>query len=1814
MITQRLKIDGQNIVKDDGSLFTPWGHNYDNLNIPDAGLYNAIIEDAWEDNLYATGGIFTINQISWVANGVSNSYDITLKLNETLLNDTFTIGKTLITIAGSSSITATLIGGGATVFSIEGSSVNMSNPGVNTRSPITAIDINANTITFTQYFESLNIQNGSATCNGTLGVGSIELDLAILNKIANTKIIRVCLQLDKFMLDDAAYKAALDNSGGDTTDEQDADTGNNQISSFAEINTDPYQVNSNQLQKLYEFCDLAAKYDIYVIINGANSWVAGNQPDWLAWATEEIRWAAQKSWWSAVALTIGNHVAVAWYSLINEPIDQNEDFVFFQPYGSSTVVTDKGDESYDIKIFVTTKEIADSITKAFNISPPLVGYDFDYLDQKYNKPGYAIITDKNQALDDDGNPLVDDLGDPVYLNYCALARYSDLKYSSENFTLTISGVTIESFGEPNADALVAIGEDIIDPNRYSLIYLSFIDKAANSTDLKIKAVAGSASATIDLSSNRKQFQGLSSSSTYSNDFGFVGESAYTAFSSTLLSIFSNLTKRDYGSTSAILSSVSGYGQIFTNYPSGNTYKINAVNFGHADFLSYGLNSSNTRGGYNDQFFIQSLRFVLSRLRSKSVTKFTSGSFTSGTSVSQSLSGVSGYTYRKSTANATAQFTTSSSFAGETVAIGFMVENGASATATITVNDKTYIQSLISGTDVLSNSSDALPVVKRIENIQPGTQTITVQLNVISGSACLDYWQIESASPAPIIVSSIDNNALPSTVNSTYGNPVINWNQKIVELISSEFIDGLVYFVDINTPLNSTSCLTYPADYTGTYQNATPNSSGRTKMSTGYTKLIAQNNLIPNYGISVSGLDATYACTDPHGLQVQDDIVIINASPSILNGSFKVSAVISNYKFQVKLPSTISILPSVASPAGFYQITLQPNTTYKVSTGSTSIPEETTFTTGSAVTGDSNGYYAVTLTNFENVQSSPNNDFESCTITNETQWIGGPFYQLDKHYNPYVTLTPLTATGRTKYSIARDWMSTMINAIKEIDQYTPITISNINFSGNGFSPDNTNDLIDIISPHQYITFAGYTMSMTNLVNNLATCSSYNKPVVLEEGAVPTDSSAENFAIAQEYLLKSKVHFAGALNNYQGIYDLNGYFQSLFKSLGPFMDDAPINDVNKTTEIVTSYGSNGNDDTNVNKPRILGRRVLSPIGDISNIDFAFYNQNVPSYHPGLNIDGSYTLQRQLVKSGSTFPSSSYVYFNNLSVINNPALRVGLNGFKKSTNQKIVSINTVANFQLTDNPMILRNYIPVNYSPTPVASNSGWTIYQSSGTYDIVSIMNVTNNTTLSSNLNIDDTYINVTSVTPFANATGVIKIGNEYIKYSAKSTSPARLTIASNGRGFRGTRPELTYTNGTTVIGSMPNTSYGISTSSVSNPTAQWPLTTPASTPNGRTITQVVAYACVSVDTPLADLTDSRGTTASTSIPSGSTTAQLTFLSSTWPSSGASTAFRAGAAVSGGNIPSGATISSVSSNKLNISFPQTTSSKTVSNGTNVYAEYRYKQQCAKITITDRTGFFPFYSISYKGTWVSGVTYSAGDVVYYQNALWQTSSEINATPNTGSWSRYSLSNDYVDTSNGFVWIPIVLSYILSAFGYLWVDPIYNTVDFQQYFDPTNLGIKIQNSNTSTPESTKNIKVAKIYADSYISGYLEPVGRSVLEAQLWKTADFAYWPNINFEKTASRIDFTAPLSNINNQWFTSGNTANPVIDGEILELDFTETNSLNNNMEIRFALPIRSTTSSTLLQSYMTANVLRINTAYVEVKIRETLARKGTSIVSMG
>jgi hypothetical protein len=274
MITQRLKVDGRDIVKEDGSLFTAWGHN---------GIDSDHLNET-EFPLSAGGKCFSVNNVSWTKY-YQNVYTITLTVNESLSNLSFSVGSELISISNIDFTAINKAGGTEKLATFKGAGLQI----------IRSVNVGLKQITV-RYNIGSDVHDGSQVVNGVAGKLSTEYMLAVL-KANNSKIIRFNILMWDFLYDkDTIFTAS----------------------------TNTIAPGKDPLEQLAVLLNLAAKYDVYVIICGSNTFTEPGQPDWLAWTTEDERITAQKTIFRGIAKRFNSHPAIAWYSLINEPWDNDK--------------------------------------------------------------------------------------------------------------------------------------------------------------------------------------------------------------------------------------------------------------------------------------------------------------------------------------------------------------------------------------------------------------------------------------------------------------------------------------------------------------------------------------------------------------------------------------------------------------------------------------------------------------------------------------------------------------------------------------------------------------------------------------------------------------------------------------------------------------------------------------------------------------------------------------------------------------------------------------------------------------------------------------------------------------------------------------------------------------------------------------------------------------------------------------------------------------------------------------------------------------------------------------------------------------------------------------------------------------------------------------------------------------------------------------------------------------------------------------------------------------------------------------------------
>jgi len=89
---------------------------------------------------------------------------------------------------------------------------------------------------------------------------------------------------------------------------------------FAKFMDAPDQPNAKSLAQLGKLLKLAERLRLYLDITGLGCYRKADVPDWYDEMTEAQRWAAQASFWRAVAGACKDSDAVLFYDLMNEPI------------------------------------------------------------------------------------------------------------------------------------------------------------------------------------------------------------------------------------------------------------------------------------------------------------------------------------------------------------------------------------------------------------------------------------------------------------------------------------------------------------------------------------------------------------------------------------------------------------------------------------------------------------------------------------------------------------------------------------------------------------------------------------------------------------------------------------------------------------------------------------------------------------------------------------------------------------------------------------------------------------------------------------------------------------------------------------------------------------------------------------------------------------------------------------------------------------------------------------------------------------------------------------------------------------------------------------------------------------------------------------------------------------------------------------------------------------------------------------------------------------------------------------------------------
>jgi hypothetical protein len=93
---------------------------------------------------------------------------------------------------------------------------------------------------------------------------------------------------------------------------------------FGKFMNSPTEPNAENLQRLRQLALVAERQGIYLDITGLGSYRKRDVPGWYDDLDEPSRWAAQASFWEAIAKTLADRPGVFCYDLINEPVVPGE--------------------------------------------------------------------------------------------------------------------------------------------------------------------------------------------------------------------------------------------------------------------------------------------------------------------------------------------------------------------------------------------------------------------------------------------------------------------------------------------------------------------------------------------------------------------------------------------------------------------------------------------------------------------------------------------------------------------------------------------------------------------------------------------------------------------------------------------------------------------------------------------------------------------------------------------------------------------------------------------------------------------------------------------------------------------------------------------------------------------------------------------------------------------------------------------------------------------------------------------------------------------------------------------------------------------------------------------------------------------------------------------------------------------------------------------------------------------------------------------------------------------------------------------------
>lgn len=89
---------------------------------------------------------------------------------------------------------------------------------------------------------------------------------------------------------------------------------------FNKFMIDASTPNTANLDRLFDFVQLAEEKGLYLDITGLASYRKSDSPTWYDEMTDEERWASQKIFWKNVAKKVGHMDAVFAFNLMNEPV------------------------------------------------------------------------------------------------------------------------------------------------------------------------------------------------------------------------------------------------------------------------------------------------------------------------------------------------------------------------------------------------------------------------------------------------------------------------------------------------------------------------------------------------------------------------------------------------------------------------------------------------------------------------------------------------------------------------------------------------------------------------------------------------------------------------------------------------------------------------------------------------------------------------------------------------------------------------------------------------------------------------------------------------------------------------------------------------------------------------------------------------------------------------------------------------------------------------------------------------------------------------------------------------------------------------------------------------------------------------------------------------------------------------------------------------------------------------------------------------------------------------------------------------------